>query len=353
MKTFKKIIASILALASLTTIMYAPSAFAASTSKYTESESNDTRATADVIAPNSVTTGKISLSSDVDFFAVTSTASGYYDFTLSVPSDCNYDFALYDTTGMITNTFANGSTGVGEIGRKYIVKGNTYYIKIYSSSGYSTSKNYTLYVSPPKDNNKTWYSQTKANGDGSEYNNYNLSSDFTSRMASDGCALTSIAMVLHNMNAQTKNKIYDSRTGYTGYMYADPYIVYMARMGYTTTPTSYTGSIKLSYDSNGVETKIGPYFNKTITRKFTTNFNDAVSLLDTNPQGVIVKFEQTDNSKYPEHYVVLMKSGSSYVVYDPATSTSTSGNGVSFNSAYVHTQMKFDTSEIAQVITIK
>lgn len=84
---------------------------------------------------------------------------------------------------------------------------------------------------PPKDNNKTWYSQTKANGSESEYNNYNLSSSFTSRMAKDGCALTSIAMVLHNMNAKTKDKIYDSRTGYTGYMYADPYIVFMAKKG--------------------------------------------------------------------------------------------------------------------------
>jgi len=25
-------------------------------------------------------------------------------------------------------------------------------------------------------------------------------------------------MVLHNMNAKTKDKIYDSRTGYTGYI---------------------------------------------------------------------------------------------------------------------------------------
>ena len=48
-----------------------------------------------------------------------------------------------------------------------------------------------------------------------------------------------------------------------------------------------------------------------------------------------------------------MKSGSSYVVYDPATSTSESGNGVPFNSVYAHTKMGFDTSEITQVITIK
>ncbi len=351
MKTFKKIVAGVLTLASLSAMICVPSAFAASTGSYTESESNNTRATADVITPNSVTTGKISSSSDVDFFAITSTDSGYYDFTLSVPSGCNYNFALYDTTGMVTDTFAKSSAGVGEIGRKYIVKGNIYYIKVYSSSGYSTSKNYTLYVSPPKDNNKTWYSQTKANGSGSEYNNYNLSSSFTSRMAKDGCALTSIAMVLHNMNAKTKDKIYDSRTGYTGYMYADPYIVFMAKKGTTTTPTSFSGSIELTYN-NDVEDKIGPYFNKTITRTYTTKFSDATALLDSNPQGVIVKFEQ-NSTKYPSHYVVLMKSGSSYVVYDPATSTSESGNGVPFNSAYAHTKMGFDTSEITQVITIK
>lgn len=326
-------------------------AYAATTGRTSESEANNSISTANSITANSMKYGYLSSTSDTDYYAFEAKVSGYYDITLSVPtgSGCNYDFALYDSTRMLTNTVASASAGVSEITRKYIAAGNTYYIKVYSSSGYSTTKPYTLYISSAAPANKTWFSQVNATTDNCDYNNYNLPADFITKMNNVGCGLTSMAMILHNMNAQTKNKIYDLRTGYTGYMYADPYTVFMARMGTTTTPKSFTSNISLT---DTAITDIGTYFNKTAKRYNVSNLADAKKYADSYPQGVVVRFEQTDNSKYPSHYVVLVKSGSNYLIYDPGTTQSAKGNGVSFANLYACTTMKFDETEVTEVITI-
>lgn len=67
MKAFKKILASAVAVMSLSTALCIPSSYASSTGTFSESESNNTLATADIVdRDNVVITEKISSTSDVD-----------------------------------------------------------------------------------------------------------------------------------------------------------------------------------------------------------------------------------------------------------------------------------------------
>lgn len=318
MKAFKKILASAVAVMSLSTALCIPSSYASSTGTFSESESNNTFATADIVdRDNVVITGKISSTSDVDYYRVLATTAGYVDITLSVPNGCNYNFYVYGSDKSSIIAYGNSSgTGKGEIARIYASTNSPFYIKVESASG-SSSTNYNLYVSSGKGLNKTWYSTSNSSGDYCDFNTYNLENDFLSNLAYDGCAITSIAMVLHNLNAKTTSDITDSRTGYKGKMYADPYTVYMASKNYTSKPTEYD---IIDY-TNTVESKIENYFNVELTKESITSLDNVTSYLSSHPEGVIVKLNQDDNSSYSTHYIVVTKSTNDdgYVIYDPGT----------------------------------
>lgn len=367
-KKIKKALATLMAACTVFSSVCIPTSVSATnTLTSSETESNNTIATASSISANRIKEGYISSTSDIDYYKFSPTVTGYYDITLSVPNNCNYNFAIYDYQGYLLTTVANYGAGIGELYNRYFISGNTYYIKVYSSSGYSSSAKYKLYLSSGVGLRKTWYSQIKSNIDGHEWNNKSLGSLYcgnkvfidddpntrTDLMIS-GCAITSIAMVLHNMNAKTTQKITDYRTGYYGYMYADPFTVYMAHNNVTSISNPYTPSysIDLRYydDDNGVThvSNIESYFGKTIT-VHSGNINDAKNELAAHPQGVIIRF--------PGHYVVMSPSNNSdgYVIYDPGTSNESTGNGVAFDNAYCHTSPSFgyNRSDVWQYILIE
>lgn len=354
MTKFKKALATLMAVACTASALCVPmSVSASSTTAISESESNNTFDTADIInRDNVVINGKISSSSDVDYYRITPSTAGYCDITLSVPSGCNYNFYVYnvDRSSIMAYGNQNGSD-LGEIARTFSSTNTPFYIKVVSASGYSTTKNYKLYVSNGKGINKTWYSQYNPSIDNGEFNTYNLDSDFLSNLSYDGCAITSIAMMLHNMNAKTAGDITDSRTGYKGKMYADPYTVYMASKKYTSKPTEYD---IVNYTST-IEANIEEYFGVNLNSTGISSLDDVKPYLNTHPEGIVVKLTQTDNSQYPMHYVVLMKSNNSdgYVVYDPGTQQTTRGNGVTFSNSYSHFTMGFDKWEVDYMISVE
>lgn len=352
MKAFKKILASTMAVMSLSTALCIPSSYASSTGTFSESESNNTFNTADIVdRDNVVISGKISSASDVDYYRVLATTSGYIDITLSVPSGCNYNFYVYSSDKSTIIAYGNTSgTGKGEIARIYASTNSPFYVRVESASGYSASTNYKLYVSSSKGLNKTWYSTSSSSADKGDFNTFNLDNDFLLNLAYDGCAITSIAMVLHNMNAKTVDNITDSRTGYTGKMYADPYTVYMASKKYPSKPTEYDIT---NYDST-MEQNLEDSFGVELTTVKISSLNDAKSYLNSHPEGIIVKLKQTDNPNYGMHYIVLMKSNNTdgYVVYDPATQQLSSGYGVPFTDSYSYKNMGFNKSEVDYIITV-
>lgn len=351
MKAFKKILASAVAVMSLSTALCIPSSYASSTGTFSESESNNTFATADIVdRDNVVITGKISSTSDVDYYRVLATTAGYVDITLSVPNGCNYNFYVYGSDKSSIIAYGNSSgTGKGEIARIYASTNSPFYIKVESASG-SSSTNYNLYVSSGKGLNKTWYSQYDNTADYADYNINNLPTNFSTVMGG-GCAICSIAMVLHNMNAHTKDDITDNRTGFVGKQYADPLTVYMARNNLTVQPTSVSSSkLNLQYDDDGQILDIGEYFDKTITRTTDVELSDVKTALNNNPYGVVVRLKKGSDS----HYVVFYKSSNSdgFVVYDPGTGTASKGNGVAFSNSYSALNRSFTTDNISELITI-
>lgn len=353
MKAFKKILASAMAVMSLSTALCIPSSYASSTGTFSESESNNTFNTANTVdRDNVIISGKISSASDVDYYRLLAKTAGYIDITLSVPNGRNYNFYVYgsDKSSIIAYGNANG-TGKGEIARIHASTNSPFYIKVQSASGYSASTEYKLYVSSGKGVNKTWYSQWDNTLDYGDYNINNLPTGFTNVMKSGGCAICSIAMVLHNMNAHTKDDITDNRTGFVGKQYADPLTVYMARNNLTVQPNSASSStLELQYDDNGQIRYIGEYFNKKITRKTDVTLSTVKAALNSNPYGVVVRLKKGSDS----HYVVFYKASNSdgFVVYDPGTGTSSKGNGVTFNNSYAAINRSFTTDNISELITI-
>lgn len=369
MKMTKRIAAMAMCGIMVATSMVGMSASAANTSSLNETENNNTTATADIAYSNSIMNGKISSSSDVDYYKFTATTTGYYDITLGVPTGCNYNFMIYNSSGTLTDTVAQNASGIGENYRKYFVKGNSYYIKVYTSSGYNANTNYSLYISSPVSANKTWYSQLNSAIDGHEWNNNSLKklkSNYYSTIFIDdnyntydtmsgGCAITSIAMVLHNMDAKTSVAFTDFRTGFKGYMSADPFSVYLAHNNFTYAPTENDGtytykdkSLELRYYDENKTTKtkkvqnIGSYFNTNIVVHSGT-LSDAKKELSSHPQGVIIRFNKNGKS----HYVVMVASNNSdgFVIYDPGTQTASKGNGVSLSNSYVITNDDWDFTE--------
>lgn len=109
-------------------------------STVSESESNNTIGTADKISSDDDVYGTISSASDIDWYKITFSSSGVANFWLgNVPSGCNYQLQLYNSSGALLTGSYNAS-GLQELISFYSVSATTYYIKIYTASGYSTSQ---------------------------------------------------------------------------------------------------------------------------------------------------------------------------------------------------------------------
>ncbi len=137
----KKFLPLLICFALLLSISFSSSVFAANLN---ETEPNNTFANANGISPGNSINGKISSTSDVDYYKLTIMYSGNRSITLSnIPSGCDYELYLYDYNGNIISS----STASGSIDENISTSLNpgAYYIGIKSYSGYSSS-DYTLTV---------------------------------------------------------------------------------------------------------------------------------------------------------------------------------------------------------------
>ena len=152
----KGIVLSVLAaLVFLSCIIFISGNFVAQAASYSESESNNSKDTANQIAVNTSVSGNLSTSSDVDWYKFTTTQDGYFnvEFTHEFLS-ASYSYWqiwIYNESGI--NGVVGGDNYFTAIGNanasswNYGVSAGTYYIKVKSVSSYYYSGNdYSLKV---------------------------------------------------------------------------------------------------------------------------------------------------------------------------------------------------------------
>ena len=110
----------------------------------TEIEPNNTIATANSIPTVPATnTGYISTTSDVDYFSVSATSGQIISSGLTVPSGVDYNLYLQNSSGTTLASSTNTGSSTESITYNTTVAGS-YYILVSSTSGSSTTLNYTL-----------------------------------------------------------------------------------------------------------------------------------------------------------------------------------------------------------------
>lgn len=120
-----------------------------------EFEINDTMDKADRFSMTNSIAGKIYSETDVDWFKFTSTITGSCRIGLSnIPSDVDYDLQLYNSSGGLINTSA--STNKYESILYNLSSGQTYYIKVYSYRGYSTTDSYQIRICNSEQEKENW-----------------------------------------------------------------------------------------------------------------------------------------------------------------------------------------------------
>ena len=182
-------------------------------------------------------------------------------------------------------------------------------------------------------------------------NSWYDSGDGGGRLSDAGCVITSVAMLINNVNGKTVTPQQDIRTGSLAknkYLTADPYSVVMANMNFPTiTKNSNNRYVISDYFSDPVVTNwnlITSHFGVTrIEEQRPSNVQSdygmtmwLTQLLDAYPDGLEVRFEEK------EHTMVFYKSNFQYgsmpsqyqnlfEVYDPATSGSYSDLNTLYN----------------------
>ena len=109
-----------------------------------ESEVNDSSSAANMTYDDYDNFGRISTASDVDWWVVKFSASGYANFWIgNIPTGCDYDMRLYGSDGSTLLKVSLNAGNADELISEYWVTANTYYfIRINSYSGYSNSSYY-------------------------------------------------------------------------------------------------------------------------------------------------------------------------------------------------------------------
>ena len=222
----------------------------------------------------------------------------------------------------------------------------------------------------------TWYSQHNiysSDWDGSKLGNIYFSSGGVRRKfaidkintgkdwMNDGCYLSSIAMVLHNLGA-TMTEGYDFRSGQRNNLPADPYTVALANSGNygpTTSKAVLYGNPILVSISNILKrfTVRGKAVTSTTTGRVTAKA--IKEALDMHPEGVIVYFSQP--SKGRTHYIVFTKclnpeekntSKYRFEVCDSAAYDANKGDHVPFEQCISYTAQGYRLSQARSIISL-
>ena len=151
----------------------------------------------------------------------------------------------------------------------------------------------------------------------------------------EGCAICSVAMVLHNLGA-TLEKGYDLRSGQSGNLPADPYTVSLANTyNYGASDTSellYGDPILASW--NAIASRFTVNGKAVGCRKvYFPTLRRIADLLEEHPAGIVVEFKKASGT----HYVVFAEclnpeaknqNDLKFIVYDPLGYTADQGDGV-------------------------
>ena len=113
-----------------------------------ESEANNSIATADAVTLGSAITGQLSATTDVDYYAVAVTAAGTLTLVFDVPTDNSYSdyfkLGLYDASGTLLSLFTTGVDKTYSLGTS---AAGTYYVGVSAASKhYWNSDSYRLTV---------------------------------------------------------------------------------------------------------------------------------------------------------------------------------------------------------------
>jgi len=118
-------------------------------SALSESESNNTRATADTMNVGDSMTGYIGTSTDIDCFKIIPSSGGTLSVTMSsIPSGKVYKLCLQNSSGSALVYATNNSSAVTSKSFTYnVTSGTKYYIVAYSAGDYHTSDSYKISTS--------------------------------------------------------------------------------------------------------------------------------------------------------------------------------------------------------------
>ena len=111
-------------------------------------EPNDTTSNATILgnSPNGALTANIHIRSDVDLYRFNMTSAINFSVYLSnIPAGCDYDLQLLNSSGSVIYSSSASGTNVENIDQTLPV--GTYYIKVFSYSGYNAASYYTLTMS--------------------------------------------------------------------------------------------------------------------------------------------------------------------------------------------------------------
>ena len=114
-----------------------------------ESEPNNSRATANVVALNASVTGSLSTYADIDYYSVAATAAGTLSVIFDVPTNSSFSdyfkLSLYDGNGTLLSSFTTGMDKTYSVG---VAAAGSYYIGVTSAGQFSyDSGQYSLTVS--------------------------------------------------------------------------------------------------------------------------------------------------------------------------------------------------------------
>lgn len=108
-----------------------------------ESENNNSWQAADTIYNDYDGYGLINYPSDIDYWKITFPYSGTANFYLgNIPSNCNYNIYLYSSDGETILKYGSNSGNTYELLTCQVSAGSTYYVRVYTVSGCSTTSYY-------------------------------------------------------------------------------------------------------------------------------------------------------------------------------------------------------------------
>jgi hypothetical protein len=298
-----------------------------------ETESNDTMSTANSVNQDDTIYGKISSSSDIDYFKVVAGLSGYMNFWLGdIPSGKDYDLYVYNSSGTLLGK-SIGTTSQELVSNISVTKNSTYYFQVVGFNGSHDANNKYKVRAKLYLNSYAYYCQnspnfTTTNLDNLYYKNADGSlstSTWLARIKNAGCVASSYAMILKNLGATTTQSRYDVRTGSTSILQPDPFTVTYSN---TLFPTiTYTGG---KYVANTTRDPVYMYhadaiggFGKSYTSYSLTGTDEEKAnaiayYLTLNPEGVAVSFQ--DGSR--THTVVFISTTyETPIGYTPSLST--------------------------------